>query len=70
VDFYADYEEIKFQKNQLRRHFSDVIIITSPKSVTQITTQFFSILPPPPQSKFLATPVVAAVRSSAQSGIA
>jgi len=30
-------------KNQLWRHFSDVIAITSPKNVTKITSQNFSI---------------------------
>jgi len=48
-------------KNQLWRHFSDVIVIISPKNVTKITSQSFSILGPPPllpQSKFLATPVL------------
>jgi len=45
-------------KNQLWRHFSDVIVITSPKKVTKITLQNFSILLSPPlQSKFLATTV-------------
>jgi len=35
-------------KNQLRRHFSDVITITSPKKVTKITSQNFLFWAPPP----------------------
>jgi len=33
-------------KKQLWRHFSDVIVITSPKNVTKLTSQNFSILGP------------------------
>jgi len=47
-----DYDEIEFQKNQLWRHFSDVIVITSPKNATNITLQNFSILGPPPNQNF------------------
>jgi len=43
-------------KNQLWRHFSNDIVITSPKNVTNQTSQDFSILGPF-QSKFLATSV-------------
>jgi len=37
-------------------HFSDAIVITSPKHVTKLTSQDFSILGPF-QAKFLAPPV-------------
>jgi len=40
-------------KNQLGCHFSDVITITSPKNVTKITSQKFSILSPPKQNFWL-----------------
>jgi len=43
-------------KNQLWRHFSDVIVITSSKNVTKLKSQGFSILGLS-QSKFLATQV-------------
>jgi len=51
--FQTDYDEIEFQKNQLLRHFSDVIHRkTSPK----LRHNFFPFCPPP-QSKLLATSV-------------
>jgi len=43
-------------KNQLRRHFSDVITITPLKNIIKITSQNFSILLLP-QLKFLAISV-------------
>jgi len=56
--FQADYDEIELQKNQLLRHFSDVIAITSPKNVNKLNVaNFFPILGPS-QSKFQATPVI------------
>jgi len=57
VVFQTDYDEIKLQQNQLRYHFSDVIVITSPKNVTKLTSQDFSILGP--FQSVLTTPVVA-----------
>jgi len=42
-------------------HFNDVIVITSTKNVTKLTSQDFSFLGPS-QSKFLATPVRSTVR--------
>jgi len=54
--FQTDYDKIKLLKNQLSRHFSDVIIITSSKNVIKLMSQDFSILGPS-QSKLLATPV-------------
>jgi len=44
-------------KNELWRHFCDVIGIMSQNDVTKITSQNFFILGSPSQSKFLATPV-------------
>jgi len=55
VFFQADYDEIEFQKNQLWRHFSDIIAITSTKNFT------IFLFCPSPQSKFLATPVTVTV---------
>jgi len=52
--FQANYDEIELQKISYDGHFSDVIVIMSPKNVTKITTQNFFILGLP-QSKFLAT---------------
>jgi len=57
VFFQTDYDEIELKKNQLWCHFSDVIVPMSPKNVTKITSQDFSILVPS-QSKFLATPML------------
>jgi len=44
VVFQTDYDEIEHKKNQLWRHFSDVIVFTSPKTVTNLLSQDFSIL--------------------------
>jgi len=44
-------------KKSIMTSFCDIIAITSPKNVTKITSQNFSILPPS-QSKSLATPVL------------
>jgi len=49
----VDNDEIEIQKNQLWRNFRDVIAITSPKNVTKITSQNFSILAPPNQNFWL-----------------
>jgi len=42
--FQMDYDEIEFKKS-VRRHFSDVIVITSPNNVTKITLQDFPFSP-------------------------
>jgi len=47
VVFQTDYDEIELSKNQLLRHFSDAVVITLPKNVTKLTSQYFSILGPP-----------------------
>jgi len=47
---------IRALKNQLWRHSSDVIVITSLKNVTKLMSQDSSIMAPS-QSKFLATSV-------------
>jgi len=41
VVFQTDYGEIGLFKNQLWRHFSDIIVITLPKKVTKLTWQIF-----------------------------
>jgi len=56
VVFQADYDEIELQKNQLWRHFSDVMAIMSPKNVNKNVTKIFHF--EHSQSKFLATPVL------------
>jgi len=40
-------------KKSIMIHFSDVIVITSPKNVTQITSQNFSFWAPPNQNFWL-----------------
>jgi len=47
VVFQTDYDEIEHYKYQLRRHFSDAIIITSPKNVIRIMSQIFPFWAPP-----------------------
>jgi len=49
----TDYDETDLFKNQLGCHFSGIITITSPKNVTKIMSQKFSILAPPNQNFWL-----------------
>jgi len=46
-------------KNQLWRHFSDTIVITSLKKRQQLTSQDVSILPSPPIKTFCYGSVLA-----------
>jgi len=56
IEFFKRIMTNANSKKHLIRHFSDVIVITSPRTVTKLTFQEFSMLGTS-QLKFLATPV-------------